>query len=194
MHVLYTHASHPPMSARTHTLLHLMHLCTHTRPCFFAQSMVYVRVAIDVLAPMCWMHLCTEYGRCSRCHRCASTYVLACDFWRLRARPCFCALTHRHACMLGHAFARSPTDMRACANACARVPMRVLGPMSWHASNARTHTADVLADFCDGDVAPRSRKRPRRLPHAHVCQVVSHITSDMPRASQPEALTARSAS
>ena len=139
MHVLYTHASHPPMSARTHTLLHLMHLCTHTRPCFFAQSMVYVRVAIDVLAPMCWMHLCTEYGRCSRCHRCS-------------AMP----------------FARSPTDMGACANACARVPMRVLGPMSWHASNARTHTADVLADFCDGDVAPRSRKRSRRLPHAHL--------------------------
>ena len=86
------------------------------------------------------MHLCTEYGLCSRCHRCASTYVLACDFGRL------CA----------------------CANACARVPMRVLGPMSWHASNARTHAADVLADSCAGDVAPRSRKRSRRLPHAHL--------------------------
>ena len=48
------------------------------------------------------------------------------------------------------------------------MPMRVLGPMSWHASNARTHTADVLADFCDGDVAPRSRKRSHRLPHAHL--------------------------
>ena len=91
-------------------------------PCIFAQSMVYARVAIDVLAPMCW-------------------HVIS--------------------------------------GACVRVPMRVLGPMSWHASNARTHTADVLADFCDGDVAPRSRKRPRRLPHAHVCQVVSHITSDI---------------
>ena len=125
-----------------HTLLHLMHLCTHTCPCIFAQSMVYARVAIDVLAPMCW-------------------HVIS------------------GACVLGHAFARSPTDMCACANACARVPMRVLGPMSWHASNARTHTADVLADFCDGDVAPRSRKRSRRLPHAHVCQVVSHITSDI---------------
>ena len=172
MHVLYTHASHPPMSARTHTLLHLMHLCTHTP-----------------------MHLCTEYGLCSRCHRCASTYVLACDFWRLL--PCIfaqrmvdacvaidvlapmCWHVISGACVLGHAVARSSTDMRACANACARVPMRVLGPMSWHASNARTRTADALADFCDGDVAPRSRKRPRRLPHAHVCQDVSHITSDI---------------
>ena len=72
------------------------------------------------------------------------------------------------ACVLGHAVARSSTDMRACANAYARVPMRVLGPMSWHACNTRTHTADVLADFCDGDVAPRSRKRSRRLPHAHL--------------------------
>ena len=132
-------------------------ISAHTRPCIFAQSMVYARVAIDVLAPMCW-------------------HVIS------------------GACVLGHAVARSSTDMRACANACARVPMRVLGPMSWHASNARTHTADVLADFRDGDVAPRSRKRSRRLPHAHVCQVVSHITSDMPRASQPEALTARSTS
>ena len=50
------------------------------------------------------------------------------------------------ACVLGHAVARSSTDMRACANACARVPMRVLGPMSWHASNARTHSRCV-ADF-----------------------------------------------
>ena len=100
-------------------------------PCIVAQSMVYARVAIDVLAPMCW-HVFSG------------------------------------ACVLGHAFARSPTDMRGRANACARVPMRVLGPMSWHASNARTHTADVLADFCDGDVAPRSRKRSRRLPHAHL--------------------------
>ena len=32
----------------------------------------------------------------------------------------------------------------------------------------RAHTADVLADFCDGDVAPRSRKRSHRLPHAHL--------------------------
>ena len=110
-----------------------MHLCTHThtRPCIFAHTILYDRVAIDVLAPMCW-------------------HVIS------------------GACVLGHAVARSPTDMRACANACARVPMRVLGPMSWHASNARTHTADVLADFCDGDVAPRSRKRSRRLPHAHL--------------------------
>ena len=137
-----------------HVLSTPMHLI---RPCIFAQSMIYARVAIDVLAPMCW-------------------HVIS------------------GACVLGHAVARSSTDMRACANACARVPMRVLGPMSWHASNARTHAADVLADSCDGDVALRSRKRSRRLPHAHVCQVVSHITSDMPRASQPEALTARSTS
>ena len=134
MHVLYTHASHPPMSARTHTLLHLMHLCTHThtRPCMFAQSMVYARVAIDVLAPMCW-------------------HVIS------------------GACVLGHAVARLSTDMRACANAYARVPMRVLGPMSWHACNARTHSRCArLADFCDGDVAPRSWKRSRRLPHAYL--------------------------
>ena len=123
MHVLYTHASHPPMSARTHTLLHLMHLCTHTP-----------------------MHLCTEYGLCSCCHRCASTYVLACGFWRLRARPCCCSLVHRHACV--------------CQCVCLGLypGMRV----------TRAHTADVLADFCDGDVAPRSRKRSRRLPHAHL--------------------------
>ena len=95
----------------------------------------------------------TEYGRCLRCHRCASAYVLACDFWRLRARPCCCSLVHRHACVC--------QCVCACANAC-------VGPMSWHASNARTHTADVLADFCVGDVAPRSRKRSRRLPHAHL--------------------------
>ena len=83
---------------------------------------------------------------------------------------------------------------------CVRVPMRVrvcqcvcLG-LCPGMRVTRAHTADVLADFCDGDVAPRSRKRSRRLPHAHVCQVVSHITSDMPRASQPEALTARSTS
>ena len=94
------------------------------------------------------------------------------------------------ACVLGHAVARSSTDMRACANACARVPMRVLGPMSWHASNARTHAADVLADSCDENVA----QVPSLAKNAHVCQVVSHITSDMPRASQPEALTARSTS
>ena len=101
-------------------------------PCIFAQSMVYARVAIDVLAPMCW-------------------HVIS------------------GACVLGHAVARSSTDMRACSNAYARVPMRVLGPMSWHACNARTHSRCArLADFCDGDVAPRSRKRSRRLPHAHL--------------------------
>ena len=64
--------------------------------------------------------------------------------------------------------APSSTDMRACANACARVPMRVLGPMRPGMRVTRAHTADVLADFCDGDVAPRSRKRSRRLPHAHL--------------------------
>ena len=41
---------------------------------------------------------------------------------------------------------------RACANACARVPMRVLGPMSWHASNARSRCAH-------SDGSPRSRKK-----------------------------------
>ena len=72
----------------------------HDLFCIFAQtvqkrslSMVYARVAIDVLAPMCW-------------------HVIS------------------GACVLGHAVARSSTDMRACANSCARVPMRVLGPMS----------------------------------------------------------------
>ena len=48
-------------------------------PCIFAQSMVYARVAIDVLAPMCW-------------------HVIS------------------GACVLGHAVARSSTDMRVCAN------------------------------------------------------------------------------
>ena len=62
--------------------------------------------------------------------------------------------------------ARSPT--------CVRVPMRVrvcqcvcLG-LCPGMRVTRAHTADVLADFCDGDVAPRSRKRSRRLPHAHL--------------------------
>ena len=96
----------------------------------------------------------TEYGRCLRCHRCASAYVLA--------------HVISGACVLGHAVARSSTDMRACANACARVPMRVLGPMSWHASNARTHTAHVLSNFCDAAVAPRIQQKTPRLPHAHL--------------------------
>ena len=183
------------------TPMHLIRPCQHTPHTIASHASLHTHTP---------MHLCTEYGLCSCCHRCASTYVLACDFWRLL--PCIfaqsmvdacvaidvlapmCWHVISGACVLGHAFARSPTDMRACANVCARVPMHVLGPMSWHASNTRTHTADVLADFCDGDVAPCSRKRSRRLPHAHVCQVVSYITSDMPRASQPEALTARSTS
>ena len=66
-------------------------------------------------------------------------------------RPCFCSLTHRHACVC--------QCVCACANACAWAYVLAL---------ARAHTADVLADFCDGDVAPRSRKRSRRLPHAHL--------------------------
>ena len=96
MHVLYTHASHPPMSARTHTLLHLMHLCTHTP-----------------------MHLCTEYGLCSRCHRCASTYVLACIFAQsmvdarvaIDARPCL-LLAHPPTCV------RVPMRVRVCQCVC----------------------------------------------------------------------------
>ena len=90
-------------------------------PCIFAQSMVYARVAIDVLAPMCW-------------------HVIS------------------GACVLGHAVARSSTDMCQCVCLGLCPGMRV----------TRAHTADVLADFCDGDVAPRSQKRSRRLPHAHL--------------------------
>ena len=62
----------------------------------------------------------------------------------------------------------------ACPQTCVRVPMRVrvcqcvcLG-LCPGMRVTRAHTADVLADFCDGDVAPRSRKRSRRLPHAHL--------------------------
>ena len=83
--------------------------------------MVYARVAIDVLAPMCW-------------------HVIS------------------GACVLGHAVARSSTDMCQCVCLGLCPGMRV----------TRAHTADVLADFCDGDVAPRSQKRSRRLPHAHL--------------------------
>ena len=129
-------------------------ISAHTRPCIFAQSMVYACVAIDVLAPMCWhvisgacmlghavaMHPCLEYGLCSSCHRCASTYVLA------LALVCSAMLL--------------PIRVRVCQCVCLGLcpGMRV----------TRAHTADVLADFCDGDVAPRSQKRSRRLPHAHL--------------------------
>ena len=151
-----------------------MHLI---RPCQHAPHAIASHASLHTHTPM---HLCTEYGLCSRCHRCASTYVLACDFWRLLpcifaqrlcAGMCFLALACSAmllpcllaqgmvyarvaidvlapmcwhvisgACVLGHAVARLSTDMPVCANACACVPMRVLGPMSWHASNARTHS------------------------------------------------------
>ena len=63
------------------------------------------------------------------------------------------------AFVLGHAV-RVPMHMRVCQCVCFGLclGMRV----------TRAHTADVLADFCDGDVAPRSQKRSRRLPHAHL--------------------------
>ena len=70
----------------------------------------------------------------SRCHRRASTYV------RLRVRSCCCSLA-------------LPSVISG-AWVLGRVPVHVLGPMSWHyAGNMR---ADVLADFHDGDAATRS--------------------------------------
>ena len=152
------HLIRPCQHAPTRYCISCISAHTHTRPCIFAQSMVYARAAIDVLAPMCWrfpalvcsaMLLPCIFAQSMVYARVAIdvlAHVLACDFWRFRAWPCC-----------------------ACANAYARVPMCVLWPMSWHTCNARTHSRCArLADFCDGDVAPRSRKRSRRLPHAHL--------------------------
>ena len=74
-----------------------------------------------------------------------------------------CVLGHvvaMHLCteyVLGHAVA-CPQSVCQCVCLGLCPGMRVM----------RAHTADVLADFCDGDVAPRSRKRSCRLPHAHL--------------------------
>ena len=97
-----------------------MHPCKHApmHSCIFAQSMANAR---------------------SRCHRRASTYVLACDFGRLRLRSCCCSVA-------------LPSVISG-AWVLGRVPVHVLGPMSWHAGNAR---ADVLADLRDGNAATRS--------------------------------------
>ena len=173
--------THPCTYAPTHACPHApVHTCNHApmHSCIFARCMVCAR---------------------SRYHRRACSYVLACHFLRLRARPCCCSFAHRGASsyVLACHFGR----LRACANTCARVPMCVLGPMFRHACSSfpaqmcwQISSANVLAAHfqrrCAG--TPRSQKRSRRLPHAHECRVAAHITSDMPRASQPETLTARS--
>ena len=64
--------------------------------------MVYARTY--VLAPMFWHVISGAIGR-------VAIDVLAPMCWHVISG----------ACVLGHAFARSPTDMRVCANVCACV-------------------------------------------------------------------------
>ena len=110
-----TRASHTPLHTRTHALMRLrahapVHLYTHApmHKCIHANT-----------------HLCTRASAHSRCHLRASTYVLACDFGRLRARSCCCSLALPSVISGAWVLGRVPVHVPGCSQISVMVTRRL---------------------------------------------------------------------